>query len=61
MIAHNSLLKTHVKRGTIFAPRNDYRFYDFPKGDGFKTVLRYAITVIRLKNLTKIILIYFIE
>ena len=40
MIAHNSLLKTHVKRGTIFASRNDCRFYDFPKGDGFKTVLR---------------------
>ena len=35
-----------VKHGTRFASRNDCRFYDFPKGDGFKTVLRNAFTVI---------------
>ena len=40
MIAHNSLLKMRVKRGTRSASRNDCRFYDFPKGDDFKTVLR---------------------
>ena len=50
MIAHNSLLKMPVKRGTRFASRNDCRFYNFPKGDGFKTVLRYDITVKILKH-----------
>ena len=47
MIAHNSLLKGRVKRGTNFVSRNDCRFYDFLKGDGFKTVLAFAITVIK--------------